>query len=32
MRMAMGEVFVMRDAKIAERRAYVIEVKQNNFM
>ena len=31
MRMAMGEVFVMREAKIAERRAYVIELKENDF-
>ena len=31
MRMAMGEVFVMRDAKISERRAYVIELKENDY-
>lgn len=31
MRTAMGEVFVMRDAKITERRAYVVELKQNDF-
>ena len=31
MRLAMGEVFVMRDAKICERRAYVIELKENEF-
>src|SRR5215207_7352567 len=29
MRMAMGEVFVMRDANICERRAYVVELKEN---
>jgi ketosteroid isomerase-like protein len=32
MRMAMGEVFVMRDAKICERRAYVVELKENDYM
>ncbi|WP_125611707.1 nuclear transport factor 2 family protein [Specibacter cremeus] len=32
MKMAMGEVFIMRDAKIAERRAYVIELKENDYM
>lgn len=31
MRAVMGEVFVMRDGKIAERRAYVIELKENDF-
>lgn len=31
MRMSMAEVFVMRDAKIAERRAWVIELKENDF-
>jgi ketosteroid isomerase-like protein len=31
MRAAMGEVFVMRDGKIAERRAYVIELKENDY-
>ncbi|TDC85684.1 nuclear transport factor 2 family protein [Actinomadura sp. 7K507] len=29
MRMSMAEVFVMRDGKIAERRAWVIELKEN---
>ena len=28
-RMAMSEVFEMRDGKIAERRAYVIELKED---
>ena len=28
-RMSMAEVFVMRDGKIAERRAWVIELKEN---
>ena len=32
MRAAMGEVFVMRDGKITERRAYVIELKENDYM
>lgn len=32
MRMAMGKVFVMRDAKIKERHAYVIELKQNDYV
>jgi uncharacterized protein len=32
MRAAMAEVFVMRDGKIKERRAYVIELKENEFM
>jgi ketosteroid isomerase-like protein len=30
-RMVMSEVFVMRDAKISERPAYVIELKENDF-
>jgi ketosteroid isomerase-like protein len=31
MRAAMGEVFVLRDGKIAERRAYVVELEENHF-
>lgn len=31
MRMAMAEVFVMREAKICERRAYVIELKESEY-
>ncbi|MDA1010004.1 MAG: nuclear transport factor 2 family protein [Chloroflexi bacterium] len=31
MRMSMAEVFVMRDGKIAERRAWVIELNENDF-
>ena len=31
MRMSMAEVFVMRDGKIAERRAWVIELKENDY-
>ena len=31
MRMSMAEVFVMREGKIAERRAWVIELKENDF-
>ena len=31
MRAAMSEVFVFRDGKIAERRAYVVELKENDF-
>jgi predicted SnoaL-like aldol condensation-catalyzing enzyme len=31
MRMSMAEVFVMRDGKIAERRARVIELKENAY-
>ena len=31
MRMSMAEVFVMRDGKIAERRAWVIELKENEY-
>ena len=32
MRLAMGEVFVMRDGLICERRAYVVELKENDYM
>src|ERR671924_664000 len=31
MRMSMAEVFVMRDGKIAERRAWLIELKENDY-
>ena len=31
MRMSMAEVFVMRDGKIAERRAWVIVLNENDF-
>lgn len=31
MHMSMAEVFVMRDGKIAERRAWVIELKENDY-
>jgi len=31
MRMSMAEVFVMRDGKIAERRAWVIVLRENNY-
>jgi uncharacterized protein len=31
MRAAMGEVFVFRDGKIAERRAYVVELRENDY-
>lgn len=31
MRMSMAEVFVIRDGKIAERRAWVIELKENDY-
>jgi len=31
MRMSMAEVFVMRSGKIAERRAWVIELKENDY-
>ncbi|MDB5328464.1 MAG: nuclear transport factor 2 family protein [Phycisphaerales bacterium] len=31
MRMSMAEVFVMREGKIAERRAWVIVLKENDF-
>jgi hypothetical protein len=27
----MAEVFVMRDGRIAERRAWVIELKENDY-
>jgi ketosteroid isomerase-like protein len=30
MRMSMAEVFIMRDGKIAERRAWVIPLKEND--
>lgn len=30
-RMSMAEVFVMRDGKIAERRAWVVELKENHY-
>lgn len=30
-RMAMGEVFVMRDGLICERRGFVIELKENDY-
>ncbi len=30
MRAAMGEVFVMRDGEICERRAYVVELQEND--
>ena len=29
--MSMAEVFLMRDGKIAERRAWVIELKENDY-
>ena len=29
---AMGEVFVMENTKIKERRAYVVELMQNDYM
>ncbi|MEV8036213.1 nuclear transport factor 2 family protein [Streptomyces sp. NPDC002742] len=32
MRMSMAEVFRMRDGKIRERRAWVIELKQNDYL
>jgi hypothetical protein len=32
MRMAMGEVFVMRDGLIKERRAFAIELTENEYM
>lgn len=32
MRAAMGEVFVMRDAKIKERRSYLVELTENDYM
>ncbi|MFL5461031.1 MAG: nuclear transport factor 2 family protein [Gemmatimonadales bacterium] len=31
MRMSMAEVFVMRDGRIAERRAWVIALKENDY-
>ena len=31
MRMSMAEVFCMRDGKICERRAWVIELKENDY-
>jgi len=31
MRMSMAEVFVLRNGKIAERRAWVIELKENDY-
>lgn len=31
MRMACGEVFVMRDGKICERHAYVVELKESDY-
>ena len=31
MRMSMAEVFVMREGRIAERRAWVIELKENEY-
>jgi ketosteroid isomerase-like protein len=31
MRAAMSEVFIMREGKISERRAYVIELKENDY-
>ena len=31
MRMSMAEVFVMREGKIAERRAWVIPLKENDY-
>jgi len=31
MRMSMAEVFIMRDGKIAERRAWVIPLNENDF-
>jgi len=31
MRAAMAEVFVMRDGKITDRHAYVIELKENDY-
>jgi ketosteroid isomerase-like protein len=32
LRMSMAEVFVMRDGKIAERRAWVIPLQQNDYL
>jgi ketosteroid isomerase-like protein len=31
MRAAMGEVFVLSEGKISERRAYVVELKENEY-
>jgi uncharacterized protein len=31
MRMSMAEVFLMHDGKIAERRAWVIPLKENDY-
>jgi ketosteroid isomerase-like protein len=31
LRAAMGEVFVFRDGRIAERRAYVVELRENDY-
>ncbi|GAA3225987.1 nuclear transport factor 2 family protein [Actinocorallia longicatena] len=31
LRLSMAELFLMRDGKIAERRAWVIELKENDF-
>ena len=31
LRMSMAEVFVMREGRIAERRAWVIELKENHY-
>jgi uncharacterized protein len=31
MRAAMGEVFVLREGKISEGRAYVVELKENDY-
>ncbi|MFN2637473.1 MAG: nuclear transport factor 2 family protein [Gemmatimonadaceae bacterium] len=31
LRMSMAEVFVMRDGKIAERRAWVVPLKENDY-
>lgn len=31
MRAAMSEVFVFRDGKIEERRAYVVELRENHY-
>lgn len=31
LRMAMGEVFVMRDGLICERRGFVIDLKENDY-
>jgi ketosteroid isomerase-like protein len=31
MRMSMAELFVMREGRIAERRAWVVELKENDF-